>query len=415
LEGWLLAWQVHFCLLLGKVDIARQLADSSQEMLNQAEAAGEDVRRGQALLWRVRGNFEDSLPEQLNCLQRSAALFQTLGDPWRQAGALGSMGEITNRLGDHILGLEIHQQALALSRAEGEPSRMAEAMMSLASDQLFYRSWETGARLMEEAAVYYRSVGDLGSQAYGEHHLSVSLAWTGRFAEAGEMMKLALEKEHQVGDRFSIADGTVILGIIQMHGGWYTQAAVTMQKGLEATRQGGYQRDEAFVLAQMGCLALLQKEASQAIVFIQHSVVSYRQMGFAGELGMALGALALAQHILGQAESAWNTMQEALSIAIKTHNRATLITLAAALVVLLVDSGRWEQAVEAYYAGMTDPIVANSRWFADMVGNRMSLARERLPENVRQAAEQRGREMDIFAIVADVLTEMQTSTSPEVK
>jgi len=407
LEGWLLAWQVNFCLLLGKVDIARQLADSSQEKLNQAETAGEDVRLGQALLWRKRGDFEGNLPERLNYLQRSAALFQALDEPWQQAGVLGSMGEITNRMGDHISGLEIHQQALALSRAAGEPSRMAEAMIGLAYDQLFYRSWETGARLMEEAAVWYRSMGDLGSQAYGEHHLSVSLAWAGRFAKACEMMELALEKEHQVGDHFRIADGTVILGIVQMHGGWYSQATVTMQKGLEATRQGGYQRDEAFVLAQMGCLALLQKEASQAIVLIQQSVASYRQMGFAGELGMVLGALALAQHILGLTESAWNTLQEALSIAIKAHNRATLITLAAALVVLLVDSGRWEQAVEAYYAGMTDPIVANSCWFADMVGNRIGLARERLPEDVRQAAEQRGREMDFFDLAAAVLAEMQ--------
>ena len=45
---------------------------------------------------------------------------------------------------------------------------------------------------------------------------------------------------------------------------------------------------------------------------------------------------------------------------------------------------------------MTDPIPANSRWFADMVGNRMELAREQLDEATYKAAEARGRDGDVF-------------------
>ena len=42
--------------------------------------------------------------------------------------------------------------------------------------------------------------------------------------------------------------------------------------------------------------------------------------------------------------------------------------------VLLADTGRWEQAVEGYATGMTDPLVENSSWFADMVGGRIDSA-----------------------------------------
>ena len=42
--------------------------------------------------------------------------------------------------------------------------------------------------------------------------------------------------------------------------------------------------------------------------------------------------------------------------------------------VLLADTGRWEQAVEANATGMMDPLVENSSWFADMVGGRIDSA-----------------------------------------
>ena len=61
---------------------------------------------------------------------------------------------------------------------------------------------------------------------------------------------------------------------------------------------------------------------------------------------------------LEQEEQAWNSLKESLRIAVETHSRFTLFILPAALVVLLADAGRWEQAVEAYSAVMTDPMVS---------------------------------------------------------
>jgi len=50
LRGWLQAWQARYCRLLGEVEQARELREASQAALVQAEALGEDTRRGQALL-----------------------------------------------------------------------------------------------------------------------------------------------------------------------------------------------------------------------------------------------------------------------------------------------------------------------------------------------------------------------------
>ena len=47
---------------------------------------------------------------------------------------------------------------------------------------------------------------------------------------------------------------------------------------------------------------------------------------------------------------------------------------------------------------MTDPIVINSHWFADMVGDRMGRARELLSEDIRRSAEARGWDGDLFDV-----------------
>ena len=70
--------------------------------------------------------------------------------------------------------------------------------------------------------------------------------------------------------------------------------------------------------------------------------------------------------------------------------------------------GRWEQAVEANAAVMTDPIISSSRWTADMIGNWMDLASKQLPEDIRQTAEQRGREGDLFEVLGRLAQEIDT-------
>ena len=402
LEGWLLAWQVHFNRLMGKADLAKQFIKESLERLNQAEAAGQDAQLGQALLWRERGYLADNLPEQIDYFQHSAELFRVLGDAWWQALVLTWAGEVTNRIGDRILGLELHQQAVALSRLAGEPRLLARSMMNLAYDHLIHWQWKTGAQMMEEAAVWFRSAGDLGSLATGELHLGISYAWTGRISEAHELLEAAVAKMHQLGDRFYIAYGTLGLGVMQMYSGLYEQAALILQNALQAARQDGYPRELASGLSQTGCLALVQGKTEKGMEDLEQSVASLRKMGYAGELGMALGGLALAQHLIGQLEKALDSLEEALHIAVETHSRFTLFNLGAAIVVILADAGKWELTVEAFSALMKDPMVSSSRWTMDMIGDRMELAREQLPEEIFQAADQRGLEGDLFGVLARI-------------
>jgi predicted ATPase/tetratricopeptide (TPR) repeat protein len=399
-QGLLLAWQASFHQALGELEKSRQAVDESCEKILQAQAAGHDTRKCQAMNWWTKQTYAQDLKTKIDYVLSSAALFQELGDDWRQAQVLAWAGELLGRSGNYAKGLEYHQQAVALGRAAGEPRRLAYTLSMLAYDYLIYWDWEPGVQLMEEATNAIRANGDLSSLAYADQQLGLSLGWAGRFQEGCGIMQAALAKMQQLGDRYYTCFSTGGLAVAQFNCGLYESALNTFLEVLDLARQGGFQREEAFALAQLGCLRLVLGNTSQALQEIQQSVTHYRQMGFVAELSMALGSLGLAQHLYGQHQLAWETLCEALRIAVASHSRFVLFSLPAALVVILADRGRWEQAVEAYSAVMTDPIVANSHWFANLVEPRLAKAREALPREAYQSAEQRGQQGDLFSALS---------------
>jgi hypothetical protein len=219
LEGYLLVWHASFYRVLGKMDLARLSAEAGWEKLKQAEAGGENAYHGQALFWSERRYFTSNLSEQLNCLQRSAALYQALDELWWKVGVLAITMEICNRLGEGEMSFKVLQEALELSRVVGEPYQLGTVLKFNAYDQLIYRNMETGAHLMEEAAATYKALDDPGILGEAELHLGVSLGWVGRYSEARQLLVSALDKMHQVGNRYYLVYGQEALGIIEMHSG----------------------------------------------------------------------------------------------------------------------------------------------------------------------------------------------------
>jgi hypothetical protein len=81
------------------------------------------------------------------------------------------------------------------------------------------------------------------------------------------------------------------------------------------------------------------------------------------------------------------------------------------IALLLADRGHEERAVELYALASRYPVVANSRWFADVVGRPIGAIAAALPPDVVVAAEERGRARDLDATVAELLVELDGVTT----
>jgi hypothetical protein len=73
----------------------------------------------------------------------------------------------------------------------------------------------------------------------------------------------------------------------------------------------------------------------------------------------------------------------------------------------LASEGEVERAVELYALASRYPMVAKSRWFADVVGRQIAAAADTLPAERVAVLEQRGRARDLEVTVAELLAELR--------
>jgi hypothetical protein len=77
------------------------------------------------------------------------------------------------------------------------------------------------------------------------------------------------------------------------------------------------------------------------------------------------------------------------------------------IALLLADEGEAGRAVELYSLLTKQwPMVASSRWFYDLVGRIVESAATSLPPEVAAAAQARGRSLDLWQAVDDLIREL---------
>jgi hypothetical protein len=74
----------------------------------------------------------------------------------------------------------------------------------------------------------------------------------------------------------------------------------------------------------------------------------------------------------------------------------------------LAGEGEIERAVELYARASRYPLVAKSRWFADVAGDTLAEVAAALPAERVAVLEESGRTRDLEATVAELLSELCT-------
>ena len=73
--------------------------------------------------------------------------------------------------------------------------------------------------------------------------------------------------------------------------------------------------------------------------------------------------------------------------------------------LLFLDRGEIERAVDLAALVLRFPVAAHSHWFKDVAGREISAAADSLPPDVVAAAQERGRERDIWETASSLLEE----------
>jgi hypothetical protein len=139
---------------------------------------------------------------------------------------------------------------------------------------------------------------------------------------------------------------------------------------------------------------------------LEESAAAYREVGPKDRLGMALACLAIAARGLGDTPGARQHLCHAFEIARESETVLPLMWSLPATALLLSDEGQKERAVELYALSSRYPLVAKSRWFAEVVGNTLAEVAATLPAERVAVLKERGRTRDLEATIAELLTEL---------
>ena len=227
-----------------------------------------------------------------------------------------------------------------------------------------------------------------------------------KFSEARSALQQSLALFSDLGHLHYVTQAHSFLGSIDMHSGRYQEAHDHAQTGLALAQVHGPRFCVSLNLLLLGCLDLAQGGYATAHQFLQDGVAVHQEVGQKDDLSLARACLAFAECELEDTRGARQHLFRAFETAVESGAVPPLLWVLPAMALVLAREGEKERAVELYALASRYPLVAKSRWFADVAGNQLATVAASLSAERVAVAEKRGQARDLKATVAELLAEL---------
>jgi tetratricopeptide (TPR) repeat protein len=404
-----LAWQSSFQRATGQRDAARQLQQKCVALLGDPALAGSDIRLERAILSMSTGLTicMADYSQGRERFEESFSLFRALGHRWGMAWALNATGTMSMFLGEYQDARRRIEEGSAIYQALGFQPGLAGSLSRLGEIASLQGRFEEAERLAREGVATAREAGSRTELAFTLLDLGEVLEKVGKFPEAHSVLQQSLALYNELGHRHYITDTHRLLGTIDLHMGRYEKARDHAQTGLALAREHGPRNCVCKNLLLLGCLELAQGKPAMAHQFLTEGADTFRRIGgHWDDKSWAQVSLALAAQGMGNTSGARQHLCHALELAEESGVVPPLLWALPAMALLLASEGEHERAVELYALASRYPLVAKSRWFADVAGNTLARVAATLPVERVGVLKERGEARDLEATVAVLLTEL---------
>jgi tetratricopeptide (TPR) repeat protein len=214
-------------------------------------------------------------------------------------------------------------------------------------------------RYAEESLAIYRELGDRqGASSVLNSVLGLAVAYTGDYERAKEYFRESLTIAREIGDRHGVAKGLSNLGYSARHQGKLQEAELYLEESLSLSREIGIQPMNA------------------------------------------LFDLASIQASTGQPETAWRTWREALAEAVAVGFASVIPASLGMAAGWLAQAGRYERAAELVGLARDRSVDVETQIESEPA---LAMLCQALSAEELKAAMARGRELDLDAVVAEML------------
>ena len=156
----------------------------------------------------------------------------------------------------------------------------------------------------------------------------------------------------------------------------------------------------------LGRVALAEGNLIESENLLEQCLLYQREEMFRYTVGWTLASLALVCCQSNDISQARKYLADSYQIAIEIQATMPLMYALPATALLLIHQEEFERSIELYALASRYPFVAQSVWFADIVGQHISAIQEMLQPNLVETALERGRGKDIWKTAEALKSEL---------
>jgi tetratricopeptide (TPR) repeat protein len=392
--------------------VACDLITEGLAAVEKARASGRDVRAEEACLWGWQGRVEYWLgcPEVRRSAVRCLALYREIGDRWGEAEALILLSWV------HAFAAEYGQvrkdlaEAVSICREHGDTRELGWATVGLTRVEAGEGRLGEAEKLAREVLDTGLKLGDPEIALHGLGLLAGVSVLAGRYADVLLLLEDYMQRCRELG--FGHSSGAMYrVGEAELHLGRYDRARAYLQIAADRRWEVSVIGVRADALLTLGQLLARDGELDEARRLIRESITVSEACGYREGGLRARSTLPCVIQTPLDLQQARRSVLQALRWTADHGNFPVLVNLLPGAAMLLLREGPIERAVEVYELARTFPHVANSQWYADVVGHPIAqAATASLPPEEVVAAKERGRARDVQATLDELIAEWDART-----
>ncbi|MBN1487856.1 MAG: tetratricopeptide repeat protein, partial [Anaerolineae bacterium] len=277
LLGEMLSNQGRFAGRIYRYDVARDLL---REGLGILEPLGASSALAFANLYALTALLFSTPQEQKAKLQKSVAIFRSLGDRWAEAITLSILGEYTYYWhAGFDVALNYMQQSLEITHDLGDRWGISKTLFAMGSILQAQGKRREAQECYAESLECRRALRDTWGIAITLDYMGYVTRRLGEYEKARELHTESLAISKDIGDYLGIGGSLDNLGLVAYDSGDYATAKDYFEKGLIYRRQVFETSDDvAYSLEHLGDVAAATGDYGTALDYYEQSLAIYSEI-----------------------------------------------------------------------------------------------------------------------------------------
>jgi adenylate cyclase len=319
----------------------------------------------------------------------------------RRAAVLIKLGNAYYQVGNYSLAIQRLEEGLALAHRAGDPQMEVGALNCLGEIAWQQGACDVAGRHLKRGLTLARKCDDWEGIARALRHLGYIAYLQGENDEAKKYAGESLALYRELGDRSGVSDALDILSFVATVREEYDVAERYLEESLAICREVGERRGEARCLLNLGENARRQGKYGEAKRCYERGLPISREVGDRAAIAACLNNLGHVHAGLGGDGAAWVYLRQALNESLAIEAVPFVLEGLIGVAGLQAKAGRYVEAARLLGLILGHPAGHEvTKWYADPL---LATLREVLPADRLEAALKRGRELNLEAVVAEIL------------